>query len=171
LRKTLSWLRIRIGFSWWSESREFANMKLVLLAVATAVAILASAGSAAARGINCGVATPAKVKAALGVTVSSPYRSNAGPVTVCEYKISAKNDLEVRVQTHASAAVFARSRTSLNKLGGTKTVRGLGSPAYSASFGGANTLVVFKHGVLLELIVKEPLGKIEALAKLVLPSL
>jgi len=149
-------------------------MKLVPLVLATgAVAVLASAGSAAAvSGPSCNLASPKSVKSALGITVGAPSVTKNATVTVCEFATTA--GLLVRFETNETPSLFAFGRKSFAKHGEpTKTVNGLGTQAYSSTFAGgkSNTIVVLKNKTELLITGSEPPAKLEALAKLILPSL
>jgi hypothetical protein len=69
--------------------------------------------------------------------------------------------------------MFAAGQKSFTQHGQpTKTVNGLGTKAYSSTFAGkTNTIVVLKNKTELLITANEPLAKLEALAKLILPSL
>ena len=150
-------------------------MKLVPLVLAAgAAAVLASTTAAAAgSGPSCNLASPKAVKSALGITVGSPSATKNATVTVCQFTTAP--GLLVRFQTNETAALFAFGRKSFAKHGEpTKTVTGLGTAAYSSTFAGgkSNTIVVLKNRTeLLITAVGEPLAKLEALAKLILPSM
>ena len=148
-------------------------MKLVPLLVATgAAAVLAGTGAAAAAsGPSCSLASPKRVKSALGLTVASPSVTRNGPVTVCLF--ASNPPLLVRFQTHETASMFAAGRKGFGQHGEpTKTVNGLGTQAYSSSIGStSNTIVVLKSTTELLITGNEPLTKLVALAKLILPSL
>jgi len=149
-------------------------MKLVTLILATgATAALASTGAAAAAsGPSCSLASAKRVKSALGLTVGSPSVTKNGPVTVCEF--ASTSPLLVRFETNESASMFAAGRKGFTQHGEpTKTVSGLGTAAYSSSLAGgkSNTIVVLKDTTELLITGAEPLAKLEALAKLIVPSL
>lgn len=148
-------------------------MKLVPLVLATgAAAVLASTATAAAvSGPSCNLASAKSVKSALGITVGSPSVTKNGPVTVCEF--ASTSPLLVRFETNESASMFAAGQKSFTQHGQpTKTVNGLGTKAYSSTFAGkTNTIVVLKNKTELLITANEPLAKLEALAKLILPSL
>jgi hypothetical protein len=148
-------------------------MKLVPLVLATGAAVaLASTGTAAAvSGPSCNLASAKSVKSALGITVGSPSVTKNGPVTVCEF--ASTSPLLVRFETNESASMFAAGQKSFTQHGQpTKTVNGLGTKAYSSIFKGkTNTIVVLKDKTELLITANEPLAKLEALAKLILPSL
>ena len=69
--------------------------------------------------------------------------------------------------------MFAAGQKSFTQHGlPIKTVNGLGKEAYSSTFKGeANTIVVLENKTELLITGNEPLAKLEALAKLILPSL
>ena len=148
-------------------------MKLVPLVLATgAAAVLASTGTAAAvSGPSCNLASAKRVKSALGITVASPSATKNGPVTVCLF--ASTPELLVRFETNETASLFAVGRKSFGQHGEpTKTVNGLGTEAYSSSTGStSNTIVVLKNKTELLITANEPLAKLVALAKLILPSL
>ena len=149
-------------------------MKLVPLVLATgAAAVLAStATAAAASGPSCSLASAKSVKSALGITVASPSVTKNGPVTVCLF--TSTSALLVRFETNETASMFAVGRKSFGQHGEpTKTVNGLGTTAYSSTFAGgkSNTIVVLKNKTELLITANEPLAKLEALAKVILPSL
>jgi hypothetical protein len=149
-------------------------MKLVALILATgATAVLATTGAAAASsGPSCSLASAKRVKSTLGIAVGSPAVTKNGPVTICEF--ASASPLLVRFETGESASMFAAGRKGFTKHGEpTKTIRGLGTAAYSSSLAGgkSNTIVVLKNTTELLITGSEPLAKFEALAKLILPSL
>jgi len=148
-------------------------MKFVPLVLASGAAVaLASTGTAAAvSGLSCNLASAKSVKSALGITVGSPSVTRNGPVTVCEF--ASTSPLLVRFETNESASMFAAGQKSFTQHGQpTKTVNGLGTKAYSSTFEGkTNTIVVLKNQTELLITANEPLAKLEALAKLILPSL
>jgi hypothetical protein len=149
-------------------------MKLIPLVLAAgAVAVLASATTAAAvSGPSCALASPTSVKSALGITVGAPSVTKNATVTICEFATAA--GLLVRFETSETPSLFAIGRNSFAKHGEpTKTVSGLGTQAYSSTFAGgkSNTIVVLKNTTELLITSSEPLAKLEALAKLILPSL
>ena len=149
-------------------------MKLIPLILATgAAAVIAGTATAgAATGPSCSLASPKRVKSAVGITVGSPSVTRKGPVTVCLF--TSTPTLLVRFETNASAALFAAGRKGFTQHGEpTKTVHGLGTAAYSSSFAGgkSNTIVVLKSTTELLVTGPEPLPKLVALAKLILPSL
>jgi hypothetical protein len=148
-------------------------MKFVPLVLATGAAVaLAGTGTAAAvSGPSCNLASAKSVKSALGITVGSPSVTKNGPVTVCEF--ASTSPLLVRFETNESASMFAAGQKSFTQHGQpTKTVNGLGTKAYSSTFAGkTNTIVVLKNKTELLITANEPLAKLEALAKLILPSL
>ena len=149
-------------------------MKLVPLVLAAgAAAALASTGTAAAvSGPSCNLASAKSVKSALGITVGSPLVTRNATVTVCLF--SGTPPLLVRFETNETASLFAVGRKSFGQHGEpTKTVNGLGTKAYSSTLAGgkSNTIVVLKNKTELLITANEPLAKLEALAKLILPSL
>ena len=148
-------------------------MKLVPLVLATgAAAVLASTATAAAvSGPSCNLASAKSVKSALGITVGSPSVTKNATVTVCLFATT--SGLLVRFETNETASLFALGRKSFGQHGEpTKTVNGLGTKAYSSIFKGkTNTIVVLKDKTELLITANEPLAKLEALAKLILPSL
>ena len=148
-------------------------MKFVPLVLATGAAVaLAGTGTAAAvSGPSCNLASAKSVKSALGITVGSPSVTKNGPVTVCEF--ASTSPLLVRFETNESASMFAAGQKSFTQHGQpTKTVNGLGTKAYSSTFAGkTNTIVVLKNKTEMLITANEPLAKLEALAKLILPSL
>ena len=149
-------------------------MKLVPLVLAIgAAAVLASTGTAAAgSGPSCNLASAKSVKSALGITVRSPSVTKNGPVTVCLF--TSTPPLLVRFETNETASLFAFGRKSFGQHGEpTKTVNGLGTQAYSSTLAGgkSNTIVVLKNKTELLITANEPLAKLEALAKLILPSM
>jgi hypothetical protein len=150
-----------------------ASMKLVPLVLATgAAAVLASTGTAAAVGApSCNLASAKLVKSALGLTVASPSVTKNGPVTVCLF--TSTPPLIVRFETNENPSLFALGRKGFGQHGQpTKTVNGLGSQAYSSSIGStSNTIVVLENKTELLITGDEPLAKLVALAKLILPSL
>ena len=148
-------------------------MKLVPLVLATgAAAVLASTGTAAAvSGPSCSLASAKRVKSAVGLTVASPSVTKNGPVTVCLF--TSTPVLLVRFETNETASMFAVGRKGFGQHGEpTKTVNGLGTEAYSSSIGStSNTIVVLESKTELLITANEPLAKLVALAKLILPSL
>jgi hypothetical protein len=148
-------------------------MKLIPFVLATgAAAVLASTGTAAAASSpSCSLASAKRVKSAIGITVASPSVTKNGPVTVCVF--ASTPPLLVRFETSETEAKFTIGRNSFAKHGQkTKTVNGLGGQAYSSSIGHtSNTIVVFKNTTELLITGNEPLPKLVALAKLILPSL
>jgi hypothetical protein len=149
-------------------------MKLVALIVATgATAVLAGTGAAtAATGPSCSLVSAKRVKSALRVTVGSPIATKKGPVTVCGF--TGVSPILVRFQTGETAAMFSAGRKSFTTHGEpTETVGGLGDNAFSSSLAGgkSNTIVILKHTTELLVTGTEPLAKLEALAKLILPAL
>jgi len=148
-------------------------MKLVPLVLATgAAAILASTATAAAASApSCSLASTSRVKSALGIAVGSPSVTKNGPVTVCLF--ASAHPLLVRFETDETASLFTAGRKSFGQHGEpTKTVNGLGTQAYSSSIGStSNTIVVLKNTTELLITSNEPLAKVVALAKLILPSL
>jgi hypothetical protein len=119
---------------------------------------------------SCNLASAKKVKSALGITVGAPLVTRNGPVTVCQFE--SKVALLVRFETSETAALFAAGRKSFAQHGApTKPVSRLGTSAYSSSFGGANTIVVLKGKTELLITSTDSLAQVEALAKLILPSL
>lgn len=142
-----------------------------LILAAGAAGVLAGAGTAAAAaGPSCNLASPARVKSALGLTVKSPSVTRNGPVTVCLF--ASAPPLLVRFETNETAALFAIGRKSFAQHSEpTKTVSGLGSQAYSSSIGSTNTIVALTNKTELLITGNEPLAKLVALAKLILPSL
>jgi hypothetical protein len=121
-------------------------------------------------GPSCNLASAKKVKSALGITVGAPLVTRNGPVTVCQFE--SKTALLVRFETSETAALFAFGRKSFAQHGApTKPVSGLGTTAYSSSLAGSNTIVVLKGKTELLITSTESLAKVEALAKLILPSL
>ena len=149
-------------------------MKLVPLVLATGAAVaLASTGTAAAvSGPSCNLASAKSVKSALGITVGSPSVTKNATVTVCLF--ATMPGLLVRFETNETASLFALGRKSFGQHGEpTKTVNGLGTKAYSSTLAGgkSNTIVVLKNKTELLITANEPLAKLEALAKLILPSL
>jgi hypothetical protein len=147
------------------------RIALALIAVSAASGALAAAAPAHAAGPSCSVASPQKVKAALGITVGPASVTRNGPVTVCELR-TASSGLLVRFQTSETSAMFAFGRKSFAKNGiPTRTVTGIGTKAYSASLQGSTTLVVLQQTTELLVTSTLPLAKLEALARLILPSL
>ena len=149
-------------------------MKLVPLVLATgAAAVLVSTGTAAAvSGPSCNLASAKSVKSAVGITVGSPSVTKNATVTLCLFPSAPP--LLVRFETNETASLFAVGRKSFGQHGEpTKTVTGLGTKAYSSSLAGgkSNTIVVLKSKTELLITANEPLAKLEALAKLILPSL
>jgi hypothetical protein len=149
-------------------------MKLVPLVLATgAAAVLASTATAAAvSGPSCNLASAKSVKSALGITVGSPSVTKNATVTVCLF--ATMPGLLVRFETNETASLFALGRRSFGQHGEpTKTVNGLGTKAYSSTLAGgkSNTIVVLKNKTELLITANEPLAKLKALAKLILPSL
>ena len=149
-------------------------MKLVPLILATGAAavIVSTATAGAATGPSCALASAKRVKSAVGISVGSPTVTRNGPVTVCLF--ASTPTLLVRFETNASASLFAVGRKSFTSHGEpTKTVHGLGTAAYSSSIAGgkSNTIVVLKNTTELLVTGPEPLAKLVALAKLILPSL
>jgi hypothetical protein len=121
-------------------------------------------------GPSCNLASAKRVKSALGITVGAPLVTRNGPVTVCQFM--SKTALLVRFQTNETTALFAYGRKSFAQHGElTKPVGGLGTTAYSSTFGGASTIVVLQGKTELLITSTESLAKVEALAKLILPSL
>ena len=107
-----------------------------------------------------------------GITVGAPSVTKNATVTVCEFATTA--GLLVRFETNETASLFALGRKSFGQHGEpTKTVNGLGTKAYSSTLAGgkSNTIVVLKNKTELLITANEPLAKLEALAKLILPSL
>lgn len=161
-------------------------MRVVLLA---AVAATIAASAAAAGGApsvfaattpyrlgtqsaapSCSLASPKKVKSALGLTVGAPVVTKNGPVTVCLFMTTPA--LLVRFQIHETAALFAFGRKGFDQHGEpTKTVSGLGTKAYSASAGKSSTIVVLQNKTELLVTGTSPLPKLVTLAKLILPTL
>jgi hypothetical protein len=149
-------------------------MKLVPLVLATGAAgVPASTGTAAAVSRpSCNLVSPKSVKTAIGITVGSPSMTKNATVTVCLF--ATKSGLLVRFETSETPALFAAGRNSFGQHGEpTKTVNGLGTQAYSSTFAGgkSNTIVVLENKTELLITSSEPLAKLEALAKLILPSL
>jgi hypothetical protein len=123
-----------------------------------------------AAGLPCSLASAAKVRSALGMTVGAAQATRNGPVTVCQFMSG--TGLLVRFQTSVSASRFASGRKSFGKQGvSTKTIAGVGSNAYFASIHGTNTLVVLERTTELLITANAPQAKLTALAKLILPSL
>jgi hypothetical protein len=121
-------------------------------------------------GPACDLASPARVKSALGLTVASPSLTKNATVTVCQFTTA--SGLLVRFETNESASLFALGRNGFQQHGeATKTVSGIGTEAYSSSFGGTNTIVVLKNKTELLVTSGVSLAKVVALAKLILPSL
>lgn len=119
---------------------------------------------------SCNLASARRIKAALGVTVTAPSVTKNGPVTVCQFMTT--SGLLVRFETNETAALFAAGRKSFAQHGEpTKTVPGIGTKAYSSSFGSSNTIVVLKGKIELLITSSVSLAKVVALAKLILPSL
>jgi len=149
-------------------------MKLAPLILATgAAAILAGTATATAASTpSCSLASTKRVKAALGITVGSATVTRNGPVTVCLFMSTPA--LLVRFETKETPALYSYGRKGFSQHHEpTKTVTGLGTSAYSASLAGgkSNTIIVLKGTVELLITGAEPLHKLEALAKLILPSL
>jgi hypothetical protein len=121
-------------------------------------------------GPSCNLASAKRVKSALGITVGAPLVTRNGPVTVCQFM--SKVALLVRFETNETAALFAAGRKSFAQHGvPTKPVSRLGTTAYSSSFAGSNTIVVLQGKTELLITSSDSLAKVEALAKLILPSL
>jgi hypothetical protein len=141
------------------------------VAIGAVIALAGSAGAASALAApSCSLASPAKVRSALGVSVGSPMVTKNKTVTICQF--STGSGLMVRFETSETAPLFAFGKKSFAQHGApTKAVSGIGSKAYSASVSGTNTLVVLKGTTELLVLGHVPLGKLEALAKLLLPSL
>jgi hypothetical protein len=120
---------------------------------------------------TCKLASSAKVKSALGFTVPAALVTKNGPVTVCQFESS--TDLLVRFETSETAPLFAFGRKSFTQHGyPTTAVNGLGTKAYSSRAGAKTiTLVVLQGKTELLITALAPLAKIEALARLILPSL
>jgi hypothetical protein len=152
-----------------TEPRCYAGRGVVIGAL-IAIAAFAGAPSAQAATPTCSLASAARVKSALGVTVASPQVTRNGPVTVCQFITASA--LLVRFQTSETTALYTFGRKSFGQHGvSTKTVSGLGTKAYSASIGELHTLVVLQGKTELLVQGKTPLPKLEALAKLILPTL
>ena len=135
-----------------------------------ALAGFAVSPSAQAATPSCSLASAARVRSALGVTVASPQVMKNATVTVCQFITTSA--LLVRFQTAETTQLFAFGRKSFGQHGlPTKTVGGLGTKAYSASTQGSNTLVILQGTTELLVQGRTPLPKLEALAKLILPSL
>lgn len=143
----------------------------LFLALAGAAVIAGTATAAAASAPTCSLASPARVKTALGITFASASIERNGPVTLCIF--AGKAPLLVRFETGETMPLFAAGRKGFGQHGEkTKTVSGLGTAAYSSSIGAtSNTIVVLKGRTELLITGSEPLAKLEALAKLILPSL
>ena len=149
-------------------------MKLVPLVLATgAAAVLAGTGTAAAAsGPSCNLASAKSVKSALGIAVRSPLVTKNATVTVCLFPSAPP--LLVRFETNETSSLFALGQKSFGQHGEpTKAVNGLGTKAYSSTLAGgkSNTIVVLKNKTELLITGSKPLAKLEALAKLILPSL
>jgi hypothetical protein len=148
-------------------------MKLVPLVVATgAAAVLAGTGvAAAASGPSCDLASAKRVKSTVGITVGAASVTKNGTVTVCFFASSPP--LLVRFQTNETQSLFTVGRKGFGQHGEpTKTVTGIGTEAYSSNIGStSNTIVVLKGKTELLITANEPLAKLVALAKLILPSL
>jgi hypothetical protein len=151
-----------------------ANVVIAAL-IATAGFAGAPSALAATKGPLCSLASSQRVKSALGITVGPPVATRNATVTVCQFEESV--GLLVRFQTNDSASNFAAGQKSFDKHGyPTKTVNGIGTKAYSSSTGKANkmvfnTLVVLQNKTELLITAAEPVAKLDALAKLILPSL
>jgi len=142
----------------------------VVIGALIAIAAFAGAPSAQAATPSCSLASASRVKSALGVTVAAPQVTKNGPVTVCQFITASA--LLVRFQTSETTALYTFGRKSFGKHGvSTKTVSGLGTNAYTASIGKLHTLVVLQGKTELLVQGKTPLPKLEALAKLILPTL
>jgi hypothetical protein len=150
------------------RSRALVAFAAALVAIAGLIAV----APARAAGPPCSIASAKRVKSALGVTiVGPPSVTTNGPVTVCQFR-TANSGLLVRFETHASQSLFAFGRKSFGQHGApTKTVSGIGTKAYSSSLQGSNTLVVLKNTTELLVTSSISLTKLEALARLILPSL
>jgi hypothetical protein len=148
-----------------------ARAATVLVGALVAIAGVTVATPAhAAAGPSCNVASAKKIKAAIGITVGSASVTRNGPVTVCQFRTA--TGLLVRFQTSETASMYAFGRKSFGQHGApTKTVAGIGTKAYSSSFQGANTIVVLQNTTELLVTSSVSLAKIEALARLILPSL
>jgi hypothetical protein len=120
---------------------------------------------------SCSLASATKIKSALGITVSAaPSVTRNGPVTVCQFRVA--TGLLVRFQTSETAALFAFGRKSFATHGETtRTLNGIGTKAYSSTIGKEVTVVVLQNKTELLILARAPLAKVEALAKLILPSL
>ena len=148
----------------------FRTRSGVVAGVLIAIAVLAGTASAQAATPSCSLASASRVKSALGVTVAAPQVTKNGPVTICQFITASA--LLVRFQTSETMALYTFGRKSFGKQGvSTKTVSGLGSNAYTASIGGLHSLVVLQGKTELLVQGKTPLQKLEALARLILPSL
>ena len=100
----------------------------------------------------------------------APLVTRNGPVTVCQFM--SKPALLVRFETNETTSLFAAGRKGFVQHGApTKPVGGLGTTAYSSTFGGASTIVVLQDKTELLITGSSPLPKLETLAKLILPSL
>jgi hypothetical protein len=142
----------------------------VVIGALIAIAAFAGAPSAQAATPPCSLASASRVKSALGITVAAPQVTKNGPVTVCQFITASA--LLVRFQTSETTALYTFGRQSFGKHGvSTKTVSGLGTSAYSARIGELHTLVVLQGKTELLVQGKTPLPKLEALAKLILPTL
>jgi hypothetical protein len=118
----------------------------------------------------CSLASPAKVKSALGFGVGAPIVTKNGPVTVCQYVV--KTGLIVRFETSETAAMFAFGQKSFATHGEkTKPVSGVGAKAYTSTIGKVITLVVLQGKTELLITASQPLPRLETLAKLIVPSL
>jgi hypothetical protein len=152
---------------------------LVLLAAAIGVCAAAGAGATSSRpqrlnahsaGPSCNLASAKRVKSALGITVGAPLVTRNGPVTVCQFM--SKPALLVRFETNETTSLFAAGRKGFAQHGEpTKPVHGLGTTAYSSTFAGSSTIVVLQGKTELLILSSASLAKVEALAKLILPSL
>jgi hypothetical protein len=120
---------------------------------------------------SCSLASAAKIKSALGMTISTAASvTRNGPVTVCQFRTASA--LLVRFQTSETPALFAFGRKSFATHGqSTKTLTGIGTKAYSSSIGKTVTVVVLQGKTELLIVASAPVAKVEALAKLILPSL
>lgn len=155
-----------------------ASRSLVAAAVAAgtlSVALLASPPALAAA--SCGI-TPAQIKSALGITVSSPLTKQQGPTTVCTYANAKTGQSVIATVVKGVSGNQLRQFSAPTSIPGAKvtTVKyhGLGVPAlaYKVKVGGLTEsgIVALKGSIALEALGPAPLPKLAKLVKQALPS-
>lgn len=129
--------------------RPTVSLPLVLFALSLLVAVPLGAVGVRAKG-PCALVTAADAKKALGGAVGPKKEQTLGLYESCSYASKKSATVSLTVQTRQlSHGDFVKSAKA--NPGSVQHVAGIGSDAYSA--GGGSTLLVWRHGTSVTLLV------------------